>query len=210
MPNDDVRQAYSARAAEYRNAVGKIEHASQRDRDTLLAWALGIEGKVLDVGCGPGQWTSFLHRHGVDIEGVDPVEAFVADARARYPDARYRTGRSEDLGVADGTLGGILAWFSLIHTDPRAIDAPLTELARCLRPGGSLAVGFFVGPELEPFDHAITTAYYWSVDWLTRRVEQAGLSVVEAQVRTDPGARPQGLLVAELRATASPAPARGA
>ena len=194
---DEVRAAYSARAGEYVDAVGKIEHAPERDRDALLAWARAVDGPILDVGCGPGQWTSFLHRHGVDIEGVDPVESFLADARTRYPDARYRTGRAEDLGVPDGSLGGILAWFSLIHTDPRAVDAPLTEFSRCLRQGGSLALGFFVGPDQEPFGHAVTTAYFWSVDGLGRRVEQAGLTVVDTQVRTEPGARPYGLLVAE-------------
>ncbi|WP_152190610.1 class I SAM-dependent methyltransferase [Georgenia satyanarayanai] len=196
MSTDAVREAYSARAAEYTDAVGMIEHAVQRDRDYLLAWARGVEGRILDVGCGPGQWTSYLHDRGVDIEGVDPVAAFVADARTRYPDARYRTGRAEDLGVAAGSLGGVLAWFSLIHTDPRLIDVPLAELARCLRAGGSLAVGFFVGPDREPFDHAVTTAYTWSVDGLTVHLGRAGFTVEDAQVHAVPGARTVGVLVA--------------
>lgn len=201
MSFDEVRDAYSARAAEYTDAVGKIEHATQRDREALLAWARAVDGPILDVGCGPGQWTSFLHHQGIDIEGVDPVESFLADARTRDPHVRYRTGRAEDLGVADGSLGGVLAWFSLIHTQPRAIDGAFTELARCLRPGGGLALGFFVGPDGEPFDHAITTAYYWSVDGLTGRLDQAGFTVTDAQVRTDRGARPGCLLVARRRAS---------
>ncbi|WP_413452504.1 class I SAM-dependent methyltransferase [Georgenia phoenicis] len=210
MPIAEVRQAYSARAEDYTNAVGLIEHAAQADRDALLAWARGIEGPVLDVGCGPGQWTSFLHDQGIDIEGVDPVDTFITAARARYPEARYRTGRAEGLGLPDGSLGGVLAWFSLIHTDPRHIHGPLAELARCLRPGGSLAAGFFVGADGEPFDHAITTAYFWSVEGLTNRLDRAGFTVVDVQVRTDPGTRTQGLIVAERRPTATPAPARGA
>lgn len=197
MSFDKVREAYSARAGDYTDAVGHIEHAAPQDRDALLAWARGVAGPILDVGCGPGQWTSFLHHERIDIEGVEPVEAFLAEARARYPAVRYRPGRAEDLGVPDGTLGGILAWFSLIHTDPHAIAVPLAEFARGLREGGSLALGFFVGPDRDPFDHAITTAYTWSVDGLSSRVEQAGFTVVDAHVRADPGTRPQGLLVAE-------------
>lgn len=204
MGIDRVSEAYSARADDYRDAVGRIEHAAQQDRDDLLTWARGVKGPILDVGCGPGQWTSFLHERGIDIAGIDPVEAFIDDARRRYPGVRYRTGRAEGLGVPNGSLGGILAWFSLIHTHPRAIDVPLAELARCLRQGGSLALGFFAGPDREPFDHAITTAYTWSVDGLGRRVEQAGFTVVETRERTDPGARPQGLLVAERSGAASP------
>lgn len=208
VSTDRVREAYSARAGEYRDAVGRIEHAAEGDRDYLLAWARRVQGLVLDVGCGPGQWTSFLHHEGIDVEGVDPVDAFIADARARYPSARYRVGRAEDLGVAEGSVGGVLAWFSLIHTDPRLVDVPLAELARCLGPGGSLALGFFVGPDHAPFDHAITTAYTWSVDGLSRRLERVGLTVVDARTRTDPGARPLGVLVAERCATASPAQGR--
>lgn len=197
MSFHEVREAYSARAGEYTDAVGRIEHAAQRDREVLLAWARGVDGPILDVGCGPGQWTNLLHREGADIQGIDPVDAFLDDARARYPAVRYRTGRAEDLGVPDGTLGGILAWFSLIHTDPHAIDAPLAEFARCLREGGSLVLGFFSGPDHEPFDHAIATAYSWSVDGLSGRVEHAGFTVVDARVHVDPGRRPEGFLVAQ-------------
>jgi len=207
---DDVREAYSARAAEYVDAVGRIEHATQQDRDDVLAWAHAVDGPVLDVGCGPGQWTDLLHREGVDVVGVDPVEVFVERASSTYPAARYRVGRAEDLGVADKSLGGILAWFSLIHTEPRLIDVPLAEFSRCLRAGGSLALGFFVGPDREPFAHAVATAYTWTVEGLGEVVERAGFTVVDARSREEPGGRPGGMLVAERRrrATASRAPAR--
>lgn len=207
MGTDAVTEAYGARAEEYREAVGRIEHAAPEDRDHVLAWAREVDGPVLDVGCGPGQWTNLLHENGVDVVGVDPTPAFVADAQARYPAARYRIGRAEDLGVPDRSLGGVLAWYSLIHTHPDHLTAPLAELVRCLRPGGSALLGFFLGPDGQAFDHAITTAYSWSVDGLAQRLDDAGLAVVDARTRTEPDARPQGVLVAERPITASPAPA---
>ncbi len=194
---DEVREAYSGRASEYVEVVGRIEHAAEADREAILAWARSVDGPILDVGCGPGQWTSFLHEAGLDVEGVDPVAAFMDDARARYPSARFRVGRAEALGVPDGSLGGVLAWFSLIHTDPDLIDGALRALARSLRAGGSLAIGFFDGTAREPFDHAVVTAYFWSVDALTELLDSAGLAVTHAQTRHDPPARPQGLVVAQ-------------
>lgn len=191
-----MRAAYSARAAEYVEAVGGIEHAAQQDRERIVSWARGIEGRVIDVGCGPGQWTDHLHRAGVDIEGVDPTEAFVEGAILRYPAARYRAGQAEDLGVRDGALGGILAWFSLIHTSPTSIDAPLEEFARCLAPGGGLLIGYFDGTACEPFDHAVTTAYYWSAEALAERLDRAGFVVTEVHARADPGVRRQGTIIA--------------
>lgn len=196
MTIDRVREAYSRRAAEYVEVVGRIEHAAEADQAAILAWARSVDGPILDVGCGPGQWTDLLHEAGVDVEGVDPVEAFLDDARTRYPSARFRLGRAEELGVPDASLGGVLAWFSLIHTDPAEIDVALREIARSLRGGGSLAIGFFDGPARDPFDHAVVTAYYWSVDALTELVEGVGLTVTDARTRHDPPARPQGLLVA--------------
>lgn len=196
MTIDQVRDAYSRRAAEYVDVVGRIEHAAEADRAAVLTWARSVDGPILDVGCGPGQWTNLLHEAGLDVEGVDPVEAFIDDARARYPAALFRRGRAEQLGVPDGSIGGVLAWFSLIHTDPAEIDVVLRGLARSLYAGGSLAIRFFDGAAREPFDHAVVTAYYWSVDALTELVEGAGLTVTAAQTRHDPPSRPQGFLVA--------------
>ncbi|MFT4231148.1 MAG: class I SAM-dependent methyltransferase [Leucobacter sp.] len=203
MSFEAVRAAYGSRAAEYIEAVGRIEHASAEDREYVLDWALRLRGRVLDVGSGPGQWTDHLRRAGVEVEGVEPVPEFVEAARRDYPESRYRQGRAEQLGVDDGSLGGVLAWYSLIHTDPGAIDAPLAEFARAIAPGGSLLIGFFAGDRLEPFDHAIATAYYWPVELLAARVEAAGFTVTGAGVRRDPEqpARPGRRPEAAIRAT---------
>jgi len=191
-----VSAAYGARSAEYVDAFGGIDAAAEADRRALLAWAGGVTGPALDVGCGPGQWTAFLAERGLDIEGLDPTPEFVAAARLRHPAQRFRLGRAEELGVGDASLGGILAWFSLIHTHPEAIDVALREFARALAPAGSLALGFFEGPELEAFPHAVTTAYFWPLGLLAARVEDAGFTITEAQARTDPGVRRQGLILA--------------
>lgn len=207
MDLDTLRLAYSARAADYVEECGGIERATQADRSLLLDWAGSLVGRVIDVGCGPGQWTHLLRDAGMDIAGVDPVSAFVDHARRTYPDERFRVGRAEDLGVGDASLGGVLAWYSLIHTHPEQIDAPFAEFARVVAPGGGLALGFFTGPRLEAFDHAVTTAYFWPVEQLTVKVEEAGFQVTHTETRTDSGARPHGAILAvregEIRPTGS-------
>jgi len=194
-----VRDAYAARAAEYIDRFGAIEAAAEQDRERVLGWARGVDGRVIDVGCGPGQWTHYLSEHGVDIEGIDPVPEFVDRARRRFPGVTFSLGRADRLGVEDAGLGGILSWFSMIHVDPDRIDVPLTEFARCLRAGGGLAIGFCEGPELVPFDHAVTTAYFWPLELLAGRVERAGFLVTGTHARTDPGVRRQGLIIARRR-----------
>lgn len=189
--------AYGQRAAEYTGLLGNIEATAAPDRDLIAAWAHAQpDGPILDVGCGPGHWTNWLHERGIDVEGVDPTPEFLDEARIRFPDVRFRAGRADRLDVPDAGLAGVLAWYSLIHLHPDRMPAALAEFARAIEPGGGLLVGFCNGPELEPFDHAVTTAYFWPIDLLSRAIEDAGFTVADHDTRADPGARPHGAIAA--------------
>ncbi|GAA3967717.1 class I SAM-dependent methyltransferase [Gordonia caeni] len=194
MTTDEVRESYRARAGEYIDLLGSIDDTSPVDRALVADWAGAADGPILDVGCGPGHWTAFLHTAGAEVVGIDPVEAFVEHAARSYPDVDYRLGRVDDLGVDEESVGAILAWYSLIHLPPADLDAALLECARVLVPGGSLLVGFFEGPDLAPFDHAVTTAWFWPIPELTRRIEGAGFTVAGTWSRHDDGARPHGAI----------------
>lgn len=196
MSLDRARTAYAARSEEYIALFGDIAAAAEEDRARVLEWAAALDGPVVDVGCGPGHWTDFLCSHGVDVVGVDPVPEFIDRAQREYPDRRFRLGSASQLGVAGESLGGALSWFSLIHISPDELDPALEALARSIRRGGGFAIGFFEGPDLVPFDHAITTAYYWPADVLTARLERAGFKPASTHVRTDPGVRRQGMITA--------------
>ncbi|WP_187977359.1 class I SAM-dependent methyltransferase [Mycetocola sp. JXN-3] len=194
-----IRDAYDSRAAEYIEVLGSIESTAAPDRELIDSWARGLAGPVLDVGCGPGHWTEFLRTRGASAVGIDPVPAFISYARARYPGARFREGAVQDLPAADRSIGGILAWYSLIHLSLTELDGALAECARVVVPGGGLAVGFFTGPVGAPFDHAVVTAYAWPTAELAARIEAAGFGVLETHERTDPGARPHGAILALRR-----------
>lgn len=193
-----VRDAYTMRSAEYIDLLGNIEDAVEQDRQYVLAWARDIDGLILDVGCGPGQWTNYLCGNGIHAEGVDPVVDFVRHASQSYPGVSYRVGEAGSLEVPDASLGAILAWYSLIHTNPDGIDPLLREFARAIRPGGGLLIGFFEAPEFGPFDHAVATAYFWPVRLLCAHVEQAGFIVTDTQARSELGSRAHGAIIARL------------
>ena len=206
MSISEVRAAYTERAEEYISLMGSVADMHERDRELITRWAEPLDGPVLDAGCGPGHWSDHLRQLGHEAEGVDLTPAFVARAEERFPGVPFRVGSFDDLGVPDAGLGGILAWYSLIHLEPERVPSALDEFARCIRPGGSLLLGFFDGARVEPFPHKVVTAYFWPPSAMAERHEAAGFTVEEVHTRTDPGARPHAAIVA--RRTGAEASAR--
>lgn len=195
MSVDDVRDAYGRRAEEYADLFASTEAMDERDRKLVSEWAGGITGRIIDAGCGPGQWADFLRGQGCDVEGVDLVPRFVDIARSRFPAVSYRVAELTDLGVPDRSVSGILSWYSVIHTDPDDLPRILGEFARCLCDGGSLLLGMFEGPQVEPFAHAVTTAYFWSIEKMSQRLVESGFQVEATETRAD-GKRPHAAIVA--------------
>jgi len=96
------------------------------------------EGTVIDVGCGSGVLTEELARRvgGGSVAAVDPSPLLEACA-ARVPDADVRSGAAEELPWPDGAFDAALAQLVLhFLDDPRA---GLAEMARVVRPGGTVA-----------------------------------------------------------------------
>lgn len=171
------------------------------DRQIIESWAAQIEGDVLDAGCGPGHWTNHLNELGIRARGIDLVPSFIEHARSAYPGIEFDLQSIDHSDEPDRSLGGILSWFSTIHHEPAAITAPISEFARVLRPGGTLALGFFSATATEPFDHAVTRAYRWPVEELSDVLEAAGFEVQETYQRNARGQRPVGTIIAERRGT---------
>lgn len=201
MALERVQRAYSALADQYIGLLNGLEDVHPDDL-SIIGRHLSIHsGPVLDVGCGPGHMTEYLRTLGVDVSGVDLVPEFIEHARTTYPDGRYELGSMRSLTVPDHSLAGILAWYSLIHVPPEQFDAVLADLRRALAVGGILVVGFFPGDAVAPFDHRVVTAHYWPPDELSARLERAGFTEIERQLRPGvdvSGRRSHGAMAARV------------
>lgn len=189
--------AYDARAAEYVDLLGAIESVHVCDKALIAEWARGVRGPIIDVGSGPGHLSEFLRTQGCDVRGIDPSNAFIESARMRFPKCDFAHGQVADLQASDGEVGGILAWYSLIHLPPREFNAALGALAAALAPGGTALLGFFYGEREEPFDHAIATAYFRRIADVTDRLGAEGLEIAETHTRIGRSHRPHCAVIAE-------------
>lgn len=210
---EKTRTAYDGIVEVYASAFANRLETQPFARNMIATFAELVREtgntRVADVGCGPGHLTAMLHELGLDAFGIDLSPAMVAHARRAHPALAYDEGRMEALPVEEGTLGGILAHYSMIHTPPAELPALLAEQARVLAPGGLLMVSFFGtdGPEPIPFDHKVATAYSWPADQLSHLLVGAGFTPF-ARLLHDP-ATERGFLDAHLIARLGQSPARG-
>ncbi|MCG8921997.1 methyltransferase domain-containing protein [Lentzea sp. CC55] len=139
----DTRDSYDTVAVSYAEQTRDLLDGLPHLRAALRLFAEEVSGPVADVGCGPGEITARLNALGVDAFGVDLSPAMVALARRNHPGLRFEVGSmTEPLGE---TVGGILAWWSLIHVPDELVPVVFGHFRDALRPGGLLQLGFHVG-----------------------------------------------------------------
>ncbi|MEV0155523.1 class I SAM-dependent methyltransferase [Micromonospora sp. NPDC050686] len=187
MNIEQVRRAYGSVAELYIGLFGTSQQVHADDLAFIERHLAGRPGTVLDLGCGPGHLTDFLRALGVDARGIDLVPEFIAHAQATHPSGSYQLGSMADLAVADHSVAGILAWYSLIHLPPQELDGVLAEFRRALAPAGTLVLGLFEGDEVAAFDHKVVTAYRWPLDEFSARLRRAGFTEVERLPRPGDG-----------------------
>jgi len=140
-----TRESYDATADDYVVWVASELAVKPLDRAMLSAFAALVAGSVADVGCGSGRVTAHLTSLGVDAFGIDLSPGMIAAARRTYPGPRFEVGSMLSLDLADGSLGGLVAWYSTIHVPDPLLPGVLTGFHRVLTPGGYLLLAFQVG-----------------------------------------------------------------
>ena len=113
------------KAPEFNLSVGSRQDASAFKTFSQLS------GLVLDVGCGPQAYPSYVPPEA-DLVGIDPLPAHQPHSFA------FVRGLGEYLPFRDHTFDHVLFATSLDHTiDPRRA---LAEAARCMKPYGAITL----------------------------------------------------------------------
>ncbi|SCE83256.1 Methyltransferase domain-containing protein [Micromonospora coriariae] len=147
----DTRTSYDTVATSYADLLRNFLAETPYERAMLALFAelvhAGGGGPVADVGCGPGRITAHLHGLGIDAFGVDLSPGMIEVARRDHPGLRFEVGSMTDLDLADASVAGLVAWYSLIHIPDDQVGSVFAHFRRVLRPGGLLLLSFHVGDE---------------------------------------------------------------
>ena len=189
MQPDEVRSSYDMVAETYAKKFFDELSRKPFDRRLLDEFAAALPARgVLDVGCGPGHVAGYLSERGLDATGVDLSPAMVEIARRLNPKIPFHEADMRELPVADSSVGGIAAFYSVIHIPRKDVPAVLLEFRRVLIPSGRLLVAVhggsgtitsqdFMGKQA-PFE-----ATLFEKDELVDLITSAGFEVTTATIR---------------------------
>ena len=152
-------------AHQYWDAAGPLHtlHSLNPVRTAYVAARFKLAGaRVADVGCGGGLLCESLAQHGADVTGIDLSPAMIqvaqlhAAGQARAPEYRVQSAAAL-AAAAPGSFDVVCCMELAEHVpDPAALVA---ELARLLRPGGSLFIST-INRTPQAFFGAIVAAEY--------------------------------------------------
>lgn len=166
---------YDAEAAAYADTMAR----DWPDGPPMLARfaaRLAPGGRVLDLGCGPGQDAARLAAMGFAVDAMDASEGLAAEARRRHGIA-VRVASFDALD-AEALYDGVWAAFSLLHDSRAALPRHLARIARALKPGGALYLGLKEG-EGEARDSLGRRYFYVRAAEIAARLAEAGFAAPE-------------------------------
>ncbi len=139
-----IEQFWTARWGDARlNCVGNgCRYLAHRDEycamkpylDRLPAGA-----RLLDAGCGMGDWTVFLAEQGFNVVGLDISQAVIAALRSQFPRLAFERGDIRRMDFPAGHFDACFSWGVCEHFE-EGLQPCIAETWRVLKPGGYLFV----------------------------------------------------------------------
>lgn len=149
-----TRAGYDTVAASYADLLAAELDRNPFDRAVLALFAdlvrgseHAADGRVVEIGCGPGRITAHLVGLGLAAFGIDLSPAMVEQALQRHPGIEFQVGEMSTLSLPPDALAGLVAWYSLIHVPPARHPNVLAGFHRVLARGGHLLLAFHAGDE---------------------------------------------------------------
>jgi len=146
-------------------------------------------GAILDVGCGVGTDSVFLHDKGFHVIGIDLSSGMIEIARNRHPKIEFRIEDLREPKFPDCSFEGIIGSFSLIHIPKEDVPATLSKYNKLLKENSVLFLVLQGGPSEELFvdepykPEEKTFLNIFSEAEIKKELEKAGFAVVKMKDR---------------------------
>ena len=183
----NIIACYDKTASNYADKF--IDELSKKHLDRILLTSFANEninaGKLIDLGCGPGQTTKFLSDCGVtDIIGVDISPQMVSVAKSIHPQLEFDIADILNLKYPDKSFGSAVAFYSIVHFDYEQIEIAFKEIKRVLKEKGQLLFSFHIGNSTMHFDNFLDhevdiVFYYFETSKIKNLLMETGFEIVD-------------------------------
>ena len=126
---------YSRFAERFRGSEEYVKAGQQ----LYLPYFQGCQN-VLDIGCGRGEFLKMMRDAGVAARGVELSAESVAVCKSEGLDAEVADMYPYLAGLPEGSLDGIFCSQVVEHIPPERLPELIRLCARCLAPGGVIAI----------------------------------------------------------------------
>lgn len=123
--------------AHWRGREGLREDLSDEPLWETIRDELDRPGRLLEAGCGTGQWVQFLGTLGHDVVGVDYAASGLEVGRAHNPSLELTQADFRQLPFEEETFDYV-ASFGAVEHDADGPEGALQEFRRVLKPDGKL------------------------------------------------------------------------
>ncbi len=123
--------------AHWHGRRGLKEDLSEEPLWSTIQDHVGTPGRLLEAGCGTGQWVQYLGQLGHDAVGVDYALSGLAVGRKHNRNLNLMQADFRNLPFDDSTFDYIVSLGAIEH-DINGPEAALGEFRRILKPSGKL------------------------------------------------------------------------
>jgi len=187
---DAHKSPYDAVAKEYAAEFGDELSHKPLDREMLKRFASLVprHRPVCDLACGPGQTTVCLSELGVTVYGLDISRPLLVEARRLHAQLVFAQGDMLSLPFGDGSLGGIVAFYAIVHFSRDELACAFREIVRVLHPAGLLLLTFHIGNETIHVDEFLGKPVpmdfvFFPTDEVVSAIRDAGMAVEQVVER---------------------------
>lgn len=92
-------------------------------------------GKVVDLACGTGRYTTLLKKLDHQVIGIDQSESMLTIARQKDETIKYIQGDISNTPFSDGEFDLVNCSLALSHS--KDLEKPINEISRILKKGGT-------------------------------------------------------------------------
>jgi SAM-dependent methyltransferase len=184
MPNvRSIGEFYNEEAASYSEKFLHELDDKPYDRYILERFSsyLPLDGNVCEIGCGPGQVSSYLNLESRTFIGLDLSNSMLRESIKlnRFDltiNRNYFT-----LPFRNGSLDGIIAFYAIVHDETTLIDQLFVEVRRVLKTKGVLVLSFHTGTDrITVTNNACSIEYiFHDFEKVYECIKKSGFSIIE-------------------------------